>query len=58
MALLRSSSVKDKPMKGELVVLVLAVGFVSALTLDLTDDIAFAAEGGSGGQTRALGKRL
>jgi len=58
MTLFRSPSVKDGPVKARLTVLVLAGEAISALTLGGAADIAFAADGGSGGQTRALGKRL
>lgn len=58
MTLFRSPSVKDGVGRERLAVLVFAEEFVNALTLGGTFDIAFAADGGSGGQTRALGKRL
>jgi hypothetical protein len=58
MTLLKSPSVKDGPGKERVTALVLAAELTSALTLGVTADIASAADGGSGGQTRALGKRL
>lgn len=53
--LLRSLSMTDKLVKGLLVSIGL---FVSVLMLGITGDVEFVADGGSGGQTRALGKRL
>jgi hypothetical protein len=57
MTLLRSLSMADKPIKGLLVVIGLAAEFVSVSMLGITGDVSFVVDGGSGGQTRALGKR-